>query len=314
MDVRLWPLASRIAEVEDMAVHLNPIRSLRRGVVNPDGYDFVVRASNKYTANGWIKKRLQKKYPYLTGIILDSSGGPLQDSHSISWARDTENPPEIIWCEPLEISLSAKDPAQFDLVVPFFKEIDAHIPPVAEKGLLWRKPYMHITTRPVILWRFDYDKFKDFLCREAELNGVNMEFSRKKGHWEYDEEDRDEYLLIKELIFALENTTDFDVDCLCDALYRERSNEETTEGRGREFVANYDRERVERLCKSLINGPRGVTLGREILEQLGQGFLNQSTYERLSRWVNPKRPEPFARGMAAEISILLFGEEIERTA
>jgi hypothetical protein len=127
MDVELWPLASRIAEVEDMAVHLYAIRPQRKGVVNPDGYDFVARASNKYTVNGWIKKRLQKKFPYLTGIILDSSGRPLVDSQSISWARDTQNRPEIIWCEPLEISLSAKNLSQFGLFTPFFEEIDADI-------------------------------------------------------------------------------------------------------------------------------------------------------------------------------------------
>jgi hypothetical protein len=64
----------------------------------------------------------------------------------------------------------------------------------------------------------------------------------------------------------------------------------------------------------LKSGPRGVTLGREILRQLNQGYLDQSTYERLSRWVNPYRDEDFAQPIAAEISALLFGEEIERNS
>jgi len=80
----------------------------------------------------------------------------------------------------------------------------------------------------------------------------------------------------------------------------------------RRFIASCDRKRVENLCDDLLNGRRGVTLGREILMQLDQGYLNQSTYERLSRWVNPKKPEPSAQPIAAEISLLLFGEEIER--
>ena len=80
----------------------------------------------------------------------------------------------------------------------------------------------------------------------------------------------------------------------------------------RNFKTNYDRSRIEHLCNALKNGPRGVTLGREILSQLDQGYLDQSTYERLSRWVNPYRDEDFAQPIAAEISMLLFGEEIER--
>ncbi len=79
-----------------------------------------------------------------------------------------------------------------------------------------------------------------------------------------------------------------------------------------EFKANYDRNRVEHLCNTLKNGTRGVTLGRDILKQLDQGHLDAETYKMLSRWVNPHRAEHFAQPIAAEISMLLFGEEIER--
>jgi len=80
----------------------------------------------------------------------------------------------------------------------------------------------------------------------------------------------------------------------------------------REFINNYDRNHVEHLCTVLQNGKRGVTLGRDILKQLDQGHLNPETYKMLSRWVNPHRAEHFAQPIAAEISMLLFGEEIER--
>jgi len=80
----------------------------------------------------------------------------------------------------------------------------------------------------------------------------------------------------------------------------------------REFLNNYDRNRVEHLCKTLQNGGRGVTLGRDIIKQLDQGYLEVETYKMLSRWVNPQRAEHFAQPIAAEISMLLFGEEIER--
>ena len=80
----------------------------------------------------------------------------------------------------------------------------------------------------------------------------------------------------------------------------------------REFINDYDRSRVEHLCGKLKNGKRGVTLGRNILKQLDQGHLDAETYKMLSRWVNPYRAEHFAQPIAAEISMLLFGEEIER--
>jgi len=89
--------------------------------------------------------------------------------------------------------------------------------------------------------------------------------------------------------------------------------EEVAEDFDRKFKTDYDRSRVEKLCNALKNGPRGVTLGRDILKQLDRGYLDQATYERLSRWVNPYRDEDFAQPKAAEISVLLFGEEIERT-
>jgi hypothetical protein len=80
----------------------------------------------------------------------------------------------------------------------------------------------------------------------------------------------------------------------------------------REFIANYDRRRVEHLCKLLIEERKAKTLGVEILAQLDQKFLAQPTYERLSRWVHPWRTQKFAQAIAAEISKILYGEEIER--
>ena len=84
------------------------------------------------------------------------------------------------------------------------------------------------------------------------------------------------------------------------------------DGDNRKFKNKYDRSRVEYLCNELIQGKRGVTLGKDILKQLDQGYLNRSTYERLSRWVNTRRVESFAQPIAAEISRFLFGEEIKR--
>lgn len=302
MDVRLWPLANRIAEVEHMAVQLQALVQLRKGIINPAFYDFVKRASSNYTAKGWIENRLQKKFPYLTGIIVDSSGRPLKDYESISWAR---NGPEIIWSEPLEISLSGKDPSQFDLYVPFFREIDADIQPVSKS--FFRKWWvMKVITPPVILWGFEYEKVKQYL---REVADVMVKLSRKDP----DLNARlSECLVFEELLNALSRVTDISHEQDNEDGPTEFSTEAMSEQFGRKFQPNYDRKRVEYLCHALINGPRGVTLGREILEQLDQGYLNQSTYERLSRWVNPKKPEPFAKGIAAEISMLLFGETIER--
>jgi hypothetical protein len=73
-----------------------------------------------------------------------------------------------------------------------------------------------------------------------------------------------------------------------------------------------DKSNVVKLCNLLIEKRRGKTLGDEIKAQIDQKYLDQSTYERLSRWVNPERDEPFAQPIAAEISRELFGEEIER--
>lgn len=73
-----------------------------------------------------------------------------------------------------------------------------------------------------------------------------------------------------------------------------------------------DKDNVVRLCNLLIEKRRGKTLGDEIKEQINQKYLDQYTYERLSRWVNPERSEPFAQPIAAELSMELFGEEIER--
>ena len=73
-----------------------------------------------------------------------------------------------------------------------------------------------------------------------------------------------------------------------------------------------DRNRVEKLADILIQGTRGRTLGREIKGQIRKKRLSHSTYAKLSRWVNPERAEPFAQPIASEISIELFGEEIQR--
>jgi hypothetical protein len=78
------------------------------------------------------------------------------------------------------------------------------------------------------------------------------------------------------------------------------------------FKDKFDRERVEKLCHALTKGTRGVTLGKKILEQLEEGCLDQETYAMLSRWVNPRRAEHFAQPLAAQVSKLLYGREIER--
>jgi hypothetical protein len=80
----------------------------------------------------------------------------------------------------------------------------------------------------------------------------------------------------------------------------------------RKFVDGYDKKRIIKLCNILKNGSRGVTLGKEILSQLNQGYLKRTTYDKLSRWVNPRKPEYFAQPISAEISRLLFSEEIPR--
>lgn len=78
------------------------------------------------------------------------------------------------------------------------------------------------------------------------------------------------------------------------------------------FKSGYDPERVGKLCNALISGPRGRTLGRQILKQLDQGSLEKATYEMLSRWVNPARTQSFAQPIASRISKILYGKEIER--
>lgn len=299
MDIRLWPLANQIAGVEHMAVQLRAICSLGDEVVDSAGYDFVNRASRNYTAKGWVRNRLEKKFPYLTGWIVDESGTRLDDFESITraWYRY-----ELIWSDPLQISLSGKDPSGFDLFVPFFQQIGADVKPVSKRFL--RKSWvMNITTPPVILWGFEYEKVKEYLSRAGDANDVNLELSREKSKSVL----LSECLVFEYFLEALSKVTD---------ISPERDSEylgDRSEKVGRKFIANYNRRRVENLCKALKNGGRGVTLGREILEQLDQGCLVQSTYERLSRWVNPERPEPFAQPIAAEISMLLFGKEIERT-
>jgi len=90
------------------------------------------------------------------------------------------------------------------------------------------------------------------------------------------------------------------------------SNDDDNDDDKRKFKTNYNRKRVEDLCNVLIKGGRGVTLGKYVLKQLDQGYLNRSTYEMLSKWVNPKRAEYFAQPIAAEISEILFGEKIKR--
>jgi len=78
------------------------------------------------------------------------------------------------------------------------------------------------------------------------------------------------------------------------------------------FIPNFDRKQGEYYCRLLISGGRGKMLGEEILQQLDQGYLFPSTYERLSRWVNPEREEYSAQPLALKISLLLFGKRISR--
>jgi len=74
-----------------------------------------------------------------------------------------------------------------------------------------------------------------------------------------------------------------------------------------------NRERVKELSEKLIaKGTRGFELGVEVRRHYRRKYLRHSTYERLSRWVNPRRSEPFAQPIAAEISRELFGIEIQR--
>lgn len=305
MDKRLWPLAKRIADVEHMAVQLRAIRSLGKEMVDPAGYDFVNRASNAYTAKRWIENRLEKKFPYLTGWIVDRCGTRLEDHESIIMARDRY---ELIWCKPLEISLSGKDLSKFDSFVPFFQEIDSDIHPVAKKLLWWR--VMNVTTPPVILWGFEFEKFKECLYRAADTNAVKFKLSLKKSILV---ENMAEYRVFEDLLEALSKFTNINFGQDNGHLPIEPPKGGMSEKFSREFKNDYNRNYVEHLCNVLKNGRRGVTLGREILMQLDQDYLDQSTYQRLSRWVNPERPEPFAQPIAAKISVLLFGEEIERT-
>lgn len=130
MDKRLWPLAEHIARVEHFGVQLRAIRPLTEAVVDPAGYEFVKRAPNTYTAKGWIKNRLKKKFPYLSGCIVNRYGRHLEDHESVEFARDN---PEIIWCEPLELSFTGKDPGKFDLFIPFFQKIKADLKPPAKR-------------------------------------------------------------------------------------------------------------------------------------------------------------------------------------
>lgn len=82
---------------------------------------------------------------------------------------------------------------------------------------------------------------------------------------------------------------------------------------GKRIREECNRERVKELSEKLIEkGTRGYELGIEVRRQYRRKYLSWDTYARLSRWVNPKRSEPFAHPIAAEISIELFGEKIQR--
>ena len=76
----------------------------------------------------------------------------------------------------------------------------------------------------------------------------------------------------------------------------------------------YDSDLVKRLCQILIEQRRGKTLAVEVLRDLDTGYLDDSTYSRLSRWCNPARPEPDAQPIAEKISRELFGLVISRVA
>lgn len=207
MDKRLWPLAQRIAYVEHMAVQLRANSALGEKVVDPAGYDFVNRASNTYTAKGWIENRLEKKFPYLTGWIVDRCGERLEDHESIIMARDTY---EIIWCKSLKISLSGKNLSKFNSFIPFFQKIDVDIRPVAKKLLWWWM--MNITTPPVILWGFEFEKFKEYLYRVADTNAVKLKMSFKKiDGGVFSEENMANYRVFEDLLDALSKFTEINL-------------------------------------------------------------------------------------------------------
>ena len=91
-----------------------------------------------------------------------------------------------------------------------------------------------------------------------------------------------------------------------------RDKKGTTMNSGIPIRKTADLDRTQELCRMLIEGARGKMLGDEVLQQLASGCLTKGTYERLSRWVNPEKPEPEAMPVAEAISYELFGYRISR--
>jgi len=75
---------------------------------------------------------------------------------------------------------------------------------------------------------------------------------------------------------------------------------------------NYDLQRVNELCGMLIKDGRGKMLGDEIMAQVGSGYIQRETYDRLSRWAHPEREERDAQPVAENLSYELFGFVISR--
>ena len=83
-------------------------------------------------------------------------------------------------------------------------------------------------------------------------------------------------------------------------------------GKIHSFLTNFNRKQAIEVIDLLVNGKRGRMLGREISDQLDNGYLTHKTYSRLSRWVNPKKSEPFVQPIALKLSMLLYGKKISR--
>jgi hypothetical protein len=70
--------------------------------------------------------------------------------------------------------------------------------------------------------------------------------------------------------------------------------------------------RTVKLCDILIDDRHGKMLGDEIKAQVGSRYIKRETYERLSRWVHPKRDEPKVQPVAENLSYELLGFMISR--
>ena len=80
-----------------------------------------------------------------------------------------------------------------------------------------------------------------------------------------------------------------------------------------------DREKLQNLLNEMFKFGWAVELAREIESQIIDNNLNQlteTTYKRLSRWVNPYRNsdrEQTIQPIAEQISVVLFGYPIGRS-